>query len=312
MPFRLSPRSALCAATLLSGLIGLACAGQSNGSAPVPAKPVAYLGQPLPGETPVLFAPSLITSFSPFAAAPTFSIDGTRVLVGVGSADYSTAKIYEARWENGTWSAFKEPSFLSGFTFSHEPVFSADGSSLTFTGTAGGSQSLWTVPLTAQGWGTPTPLPDPINDPNAGEWRGSTAKNGNFYFGSDRVKPAYGLMQIFKATRDANQKLVVEALPAPVNMKAWDGDPCIAPDERFLVFYSCRGGASSDLYVSFKDAQGAWGEPILLGPEFNTAGDEYGAYLSQDGKYLFFTRHTAKGDQIFWVSVTAIDKLKSA
>jgi hypothetical protein len=62
--------------------------------------------------------------------------------------------------------------------------------------------------------------------------------------------------------------------------------------------------------VCFSDENGGWSKPILLGPEYNTANDEYGAHLSSDGKYLFFTRHTPKGNGIYWVATSAIEKLK--
>jgi hypothetical protein len=61
--------------------------------------------------------------------------------------------------------------------------------------------------------------------------------------------------------------------------------------------------------VSFREARKGWGTPVKLGPEFNSPDDEYGAHLSSDGKYLFFTRHTPQGDTIYWVAVSAIDKL---
>ena len=56
--------------------------------------------------------------------------------------------------------------------------------------------------------------------------------------------------------------------------------------------------------------KGAGARPSRLGEEFNTSVDEYGAHLSSDGKVLFFTRHDFKGDSIFWVAVSAIDKVK--
>jgi hypothetical protein len=84
----------------------------------------------------------------------------------------------------------------------------------------------------------------------------------------------------------------------------------LAPDGRFLIFSSARDGKSADLYVTFPDARGGWGTPINLGPAFNSPYDEYGANLSADGKYLFFTRHTPQGNRIYWVAVSAIEQLK--
>jgi Tol biopolymer transport system component len=270
----------------------------------------AYFGQSFPGETPVLFAPAILTALSAFAGAPTFSPDGSQCFVSVGAADYATpATLYYSEYSNGAWKPFAKAPFLADFASSCESVFSADGHTLTFTGKKSVSDStdFWTVDCSAHVWGTPVWLPAPINS-GANEWRGSIMADGTRYFGSERDKP--GIYQIFKACLDANRKPVVEKLGLPINMNSYEGDPCIAPDGHFLIFCSGRNGGSTDLFVSFSDGKGGWGTPIDLGAAFNTRNDEYGAYLSHDGKYLFFTRHTSQGDGIYWVATSAIEKLK--
>jgi hypothetical protein len=236
-----------------------------------------------------------------------FSPDGTECFLGLGNADYSRAKLYHSTRVNDVWTPFVEPPFLSELVLSTEAVFSPDGRNLMFAGLkASGSKNLWTSHRTDQGWSAPVALPPEVNN---GERvaRGSTTSDGTMYFGRS---PAGLRNQIYKAHKDPSGKLVVEILGAPVNAQSFEGDPCIAPDGRFLVFYSGRGGVSTDLYVTFPDARGGWGAPINLGSGFNSSDDEYGAQLSSDAKIMFFTRHTAKGNQIFWVAASAIDRLK--
>jgi hypothetical protein len=60
--------------------------------------------------------------------------------------------------------------------------------------------------------------------------------------------------------------------------------------------------------VSFSDGQGGWGQAMGLGEGFNSSNDEYGAHLSADGSYLFFTRHGKAGNAVFWVAESAIAK----
>jgi Tol biopolymer transport system component len=265
-----------------------------------------YFGQILPGETPVLFAPEVLKSVSVWVEATAFSPDGSLSFLAVGDSTYSSAKLYYSKCVNNVWAPFSEPPFLSGFTFSHEPVFSADGTTLTFTGKKGtGTLDLWTVRCTAQGWDTPVAMPSPING-SAKEYRGSYMADGTLFFGSSRS----GMMQVYKANNDTSRELAVELVGPPISTKSFEGDPCIAPDGRFLIFYSARDGKSSDLYVSFRDAKGGWGAPINLGDKFNSSADEYGAHLSSDGKHLFFTRHTVNGNGIYWVASSAIEKLK--
>ncbi len=266
-----------------------------------------YFGQTAPGETPVLFAPQILNAVSPWVEATELSPDGTMFFVGVGDASYSSARLKYSKFENGAWTPFVDAPFISNFDFSHEAVFSPGGDTVTFTARSGSSANdLWVVQYSAGAWGTPVALPAPINS-SAKEWRGSRSDDGTFYFGSTRAIANNN--QIFRAYTDSTHTLVAEKLGTPINNGTYEGDPCVAPDGHFLIFYSGRSGGSTDLYVSFKTNTGAWGKPINLGAGFNSGYDEYGAHLSHNGKYLFFTRHTTSGNQIYWVSISAVEKL---
>lgn len=267
-----------------------------------------YFGMTPPGETPVPFAPEILSKTSIWVEATDFSPNGTHFLMAVGDATYSSAHLLYSHCVDNVWTPFTAAPFCADFTFAHEPHFAGNGTTLAFTGRkATGTQDVWGIRYSDEGWGTPAPLPAPINSEGK-EWRGSTTADGIVYFGSDRATA--GLNQIYKAYRDGDQKWVAEKLPPPINTNSYEGDPCVAPDGRFLVFYSARDGKSSDLYVSFSDGQGGWGAPVNLGINFNTGYDEYGAHLSADEKYLFFTRHTPQGNTIYWVATSAIEKLK--
>jgi hypothetical protein len=269
----------------------------------------AYFGQAAPGQAPVPFAPELLKALSAWVEGVSFSPDGAECFLDVGDADYSSVKTYRSTRVDGAWTPFVEPSFLSGFSLSAEVVLSPDGGTLTFTGQKpGGSKMLWTTRRTDQGWSAPVALPPEINNGDRLA-RGSAASDGTRYFGR---APAGLHNQIYRARQDASQKPVVELLGAPINTQSYEGDPCIAPDGRFLVFYSGRigGQGGTDLYVSFPDGRDGWTTPINLGDAYNGPYDEYGAHLSADGKYLFFTRHTPQGNGIYWVAASAIDRLR--
>lgn len=270
----------------------------------------AFFGQPPPGEIPVRFAPEILEAVSPWVSGIAFSPDGTECFLHVGDANYGRANMYSSKCVDGVWTPLAEPAFLAGFTLSHEPLYSTDGNSLTFSGKReGASTDFWTVSRSGKGWGLPVGMPAPINT-DANEFRGSFTSDGTFYFGSERASP--GINQVFKAAKNASGAWVVEKLGPPINALSYDGDPCVAPDGRFLVTYAGRAGGHGrvDLHVAFSDGKGGWGRLINLGPAFNGPDDEFGACLSADAKHLFFNRHTAKGDQLFWVAVSAIDKLR--
>jgi hypothetical protein len=266
----------------------------------------AYFGQAVPGNAPAAFAPEILTSINPWVAGTAFSPDWTQFFVAVGTPDYSGARLYYSTRVNDEWTPVVPAPFASDFVYSNEPVFSADGKTLTFTGKkTTGTRDLWTVSYEGHRWGTPVALPAPINS-DADEYRGSYMPDGTLYFTSARS----GMYQVYKGHKDAAQALVVELVGAPISTNSYEGDPCIAPDGRFVVFNSGRDGKSADLFVSFRDARGGWEAPINLGPAFNSPYDEYGAHLSSDGQYLFFTRHTPQGNGIYWVAVSAIDRLR--
>jgi hypothetical protein len=105
-----------------------------------------------------------------------------------------------------------------------------------------------------------------------------------------------------------------DPIPVPLKEDLFQGQfsgPYISPDNRILLIHSRKEGGFGgwDLYVSFKDKSGRWGELVNLGPAVNTDKSEADATFSPDGRYLFFSRD---GD-IFWVAAKVIEapRLKS-
>lgn len=94
--------------------------------------------------------------------------------------------------------------------------------------------------------------------------------------------------------------------------------PFIAPDESYLLFDSKRenGYGDSDIYISFREQNGSWGNPINLGDKINTKAWEASASVTPDGKHLFFSRNVGSDDfenvDIFWVSTEVIKKTKTS
>jgi|WetSurMetagenome_2_1015567.scaffolds.fasta_scaffold25576_3 hypothetical protein len=81
--------------------------------------------------------------------------------------------------------------------------------------------------------------------------------------------------------------------PASFNSEDNDFDPCFSADGRVLYFFSNRPGGvgGDDLYsVSFDAATCSFGEPVNMGPRFNSRGDEWGPSVSKDGaKFIYCT-----------------------
>ena len=269
-----------------------------------------YFGQTPPGTNPVVFAPGILSLTGRFEGHLAFSPDGKECYFSVTDSGYSYGHLLCTTQDvSGVWS----PQVLVPFLTSQdkgEPLFSQDGNKLYFTGKTNGQWDFYTADRTPQGWTNATALPSPINSAN-NEWCLSQATNGTFYFASGRPGGLGGL-DLYRTRRVEGQPLQVVNLGATVNSGADDADPCIAPDERFLIFYSLRGGGGgADLWACFNNRKGGWTTPVNLGSRFNTSSDEFGTSLSPDGQYLFFVRQQYLGSSgdVYWVSVAAIDNL---
>ena len=103
-------------------------------------------------------------------------------------------------------------------------------------------------------------------------------------------------------------------LPSQINSKYFDWTPFIADDESYLIFSSNRPGSKDkfgDLYISFRDKNDNWTEPINLGDKVNTDRQERFPGVSKDFGILFFTRQTDSGyDDVYWIDSKIIDEIK--
>jgi Tol biopolymer transport system component len=108
----------------------------------------------------------------------------------------------------------------------------------------------------------------------------------------------------------------VESLGNRVRTTSGESEPFVSPDESYLIFISQTrpGGIGGwDLWITFREKDGSWTEPSNLGPDVNTADDEYGPRVTPDGQYLFFTRERrGRTMDIYWVSARVIDRLRAA
>lgn len=108
-----------------------------------------------------------------------------------------------------------------------------------------------------------------------------------------------------------------KALGKAINTGTYLSHPFIAPDESYLLFDAKRedGYGNSDIYISFRQQDGSWGEALNLGDKINTDAWEAAASVTPDGKYLFFNRNMGSDDyenvDIFWVDAAVIEQLKT-
>lgn len=104
-----------------------------------------------------------------------------------------------------------------------------------------------------------------------------------------------------------------------INTGTWNAHPFIAPDESYIMWDGVResGYGESDLYISFRQSDGSWGEAINLGEKVNTEAEEGGPKVTPDGKYLFFNRMvppatggTSLQSDLYWIDAGFIEDLR--
>lgn len=295
---------------------------------PAPGVAPDYLGQPLPGATPVVFARGIVSTDHLEHSAPAFSPDGNEVFWSLWRRpDKGEPQvIMTVRREGGTWSAPAVAPF-SGKFVDGGPVFSADGRRIYFYSTrptpAGTtSDDIWFVEKQDNGWGKPQCLGFVARFPEMkAVYQPSITRNGTLYFISrPKITPIDGTLEgpphpflIYRAELINGEYPKPELLPQSINAPDayvnWT--PFIAPDESYLLFSSGRRNrhGGGDLYLARRNPDGTWTQPEILPDSINTPEQERFPLISPDGHYLFFTRGGRSHD-VYWVSTAAIPALR--
>ena len=173
---------------------------------------------------------------------------------------------------------------------------------------------IWCVNRTENGWSEPQNIGFPINT-ELNDVCPSISENGNLYFFRSS-KDSTGFIQEIYCSKFINNKYTIpEKLGDEVNSGSQSLDPFIAPDESYLIFHSFRQGefGGIDLYISFRNKDGIWSKAINMGDKINSAGNDSGGRVSNDGKYFFFNRRNPQTRirNRYWVNAKIIDELKA-
>ncbi|MGE5107782.1 MAG: OmpA family protein, partial [Sphingobacteriales bacterium] len=83
----------------------------------------------------------------------------------------------------------------------------------------------------------------------------------------------------------------------PINTEFWESQPCLSPDKRFLYFTARdpSGLGGSDIWISEHLPDGTWKNPVNLGPNINTPGNESCPFIHADNQTLYFTSDALPG-----------------
>lgn len=290
-------------------LVTLFAGGCSRPRDDFPVLQGPYLGQPLPGAAPRLFAPGIVST-GMFTRDVAMTPDGDEFYFGILLGRFTT--ILETHIENGRWTRPEVAPFARDARyFNLEPAISPDGLRFFFLSTRPAedrepaaeeirswtNQDIWVMDRVGAAWGEPYNLGAPVNT-DGPEFFPSATHDGTLYFtrGSEDGRESY----IYRARLVDGRYQEPEKLGPEVNSTPSQYNAFIAPDEQYLIV--CTGGRAdtrgrTDYYVVFRNAEDVWSEPVNLGEPVNTAGDaEYSPYVSPDGKYFFFMSNRPRPD----------------
>jgi hypothetical protein len=172
------------------------------------------------------------------------------------------------------------------------------------------NHDFWISNRVGESWSYPMPFAKEA-DSEFEDYFPVVTGNGNLYFNSQRGGP--GTNDIYISNYLNGKYTKPQKLPEPINTTYREFDAFITQDESLMIFSSEKTGGygRSDLYISLKKNDGTWSEPFNLGESVNSKFSEYGATISPDGKYLFFTSNRNGSEDIFWISTTIIEELRS-
>src|SRR5687768_1430402 len=226
-----------------------------------------------PGNTPVVFAPGIVSLLKSREGSISFSPDG-REIYFTKSDSAGVVYLMQMFFDGTNWSAPTRWEKSGGYG-SAEAFITEKGDELYFVSNrhapnAKGSGRIWkSVRARGQAWSNPKMVRIPVNT-DKGLWFPSVSRSKNIFFGAtlDSIGN-FGKSDIYVFQEGGDN---VINLGTAINSRSEEWDPFVPADESYLLFESDRPGGygGTDIYVSLK-RNGALQTPVNLGPTVNTS-----------------------------------------
>lgn len=261
-----------------------------------------YLGQPLPGDSAVIFAPGIVSvngrseygvSFTPDLEEIYFTGDRK----GESSSVYFS-KLIDKKWTNPKKANLTKGKKRNGF----EAFVNLSGKRIYFTANDSSDVRIWYATRSENWWSNAKKLDSPIN--NDMVFYPNEAKNGDLFYKNVSKGKMY-----YAPNKNGKFPEIFE-----VGIE-YGSHGFIAPYQDYILIDARKDNDKTkdkDIHVCFKKKDGAWTKPINLGSAVNSNFNETCPSITPDGKYLFFSRYDEEGGlpNIYWVSAEIINKIK--
>ena len=266
--------------------------------------------------TPINIGPGINTENNEYF--PTITVDGKTILftrelplkgMPRGQEDFFVSELSD----EGAWqTAIAMPNNINTSGNEGAPTLAPDGKSLIFvacetmngTGDYGpnkqgyGSCDLFFTKKIGSRWMTPINLPGKVNT-SSWETQPSLSSDGKtMYFIRSTGRGYERNSDIYVSFKDDNGNWSMPGkLPPNINTPYKEESVLIHPDGKTLYFSSNGhiGMGGTDLYMTKKQLDGSWSDPVNLGYPINTAANENSLLVSADGEVAFFASNREGG-----------------
>lgn len=261
-----------------------------------------YLGQTPPGNTPIIFKLQVTKGL---AAAERIAITSDNKEIYYGELDNwpsTTQRIKCYRYLDNKWQgpfvAFEgyiAPSLsINDSIIYMQKTLNNNSVSCTFFSIR--KKTGWTVPKR-------------LLSTNLNTHYFQATKQNNYYTASSLPDSPGGSFDLCKLAIH-NSDTTLRSLGVPINTSAIENDFYIARDESYIIFCRFNNGSASDLFISYKNGNGNWTDPVNLGTQVNTPNPNWECcpFVTKDNKYLFFMRggNDLNSYYIYWVCIDKI------
>lgn len=278
-----------------------------------------YLGQKKPGKLGVIFAPGIISKAESRDLMVGFFNNGKLFITyrypNGFKGNWTQWPVFLMKKVGEKWTVFYQ-SKLKGKPWFYNLKSVTEGEQMIFAwkknldGSGSASELyLWSATKTHDGWTKPIRFEAPINQ-GFDTWPSLSADKTLYFF--SRRASGMGGADIYMSIPENGEYKSVKNLGKVINTKYTDEDPYVAPDGSYLLYDSNKPGGygDCDIYITYRKVDGTWTKPINLGDKINSKYYECRAYVSPDGKYLFYTSSRKGNLDAYWVDAKIIEDLK--
>ncbi|MCX6163418.1 MAG: putative Ig domain-containing protein [Ignavibacteriae bacterium] len=270
---------------------------------PIPTDSL-YLAQTPPGYTPKVFVLPMSGSLRPVERI-NISNNGKEIYFGeLNTYPPTIMKIYCYKYLNDKWQGPSE--VFNGFM---APALSPNDSIMYIQAsiTYDIARTYYSV-RTGSGWSTPVQM---FSFSQQSHYTQKTNLN-NIFISTNF--PGSGLRDLGKVIINGTDTTVT-SIGLPINSILDESDFFIARDESYIIHARHSPTTAGDLFISYKKSNGSWTNSKPFGSNINFPSPtwEYGPFVTQDNKYLFFTRggNAMSSYYTYWIKIdNIIDSLR--